>query len=68
MQFSIITTVLFATLVTSASLPKRQAPYTGPCEQNNCGATGKDCGRALLCVPFPSLDPARREGCTCSSA
>ncbi|CAI6298512.1 unnamed protein product [Periconia digitata] len=66
MQFSIFATVLFATLVTSASLPPRAMPYTGPCSQDNCGASGKNCGTAYLCVPWPHMDPALREGCTCS--
>ncbi|KAK3312026.1 hypothetical protein B0H66DRAFT_101179 [Apodospora peruviana] len=42
------------------------AQYTGPCSTSNCGATGKVCPRGYLCVPWPSFNPAERQGCTCS--
>lgn len=42
------------------------AAYTGPCSANDCGAAGEVCGAGILCVPYPTFDPASREGCTCS--
>ncbi|EOA84081.1 uncharacterized protein SETTUDRAFT_92088 [Exserohilum turcica Et28A] len=39
--------------------------YTGPCSNDNCGVTGKNCG-GQICVPWPSFDLDKRKGCTCS--
>ncbi|KAK0667080.1 hypothetical protein QBC41DRAFT_279540 [Cercophora samala] len=44
------------------------AQYTGPCSANDCGGSHKVCARGWLCVPYPSFDPAKRQGCTCSTA
>ncbi|KAH8891776.1 hypothetical protein GQ53DRAFT_864510 [Thozetella sp. PMI_491] len=45
-----------------------QAAYTGPCSTTDCGENHLDCrGRGNLCVPYPSTDPALRQGCTCST-
>ncbi|KAK3990406.1 hypothetical protein QBC44DRAFT_325124 [Cladorrhinum sp. PSN332] len=43
-----------------------QAQYTGPCSASKCGADGRVCPRGFLCVPWPSFEPALRQGCTCS--
>jgi hypothetical protein len=68
MRLSILVSTLFATLAlavpASVEMLETRA-YTGPCAQNNCGVTGKNCGY-LLCVPWPHMDLELRKGCTCS--
>lgn len=51
----------------ASDLVARQGGYTGPCDDNNCGASGKDCTKTSQrwCTPFPSFK--ERQGCTCSN-
>ncbi|KLU87083.1 hypothetical protein MAPG_06088 [Magnaporthiopsis poae ATCC 64411] len=58
--------VAMASLAAAMPAPQTTGPYTGPCDDHNCGAGGEDCGRALFCVPFPSFEKELRQGCTCS--
>ncbi|KAK0736531.1 hypothetical protein B0T21DRAFT_181626 [Apiosordaria backusii] len=57
-----------STLVYCLFAASSVAQYTGPCTANDCGASHKVCARGWLCVPYPSFDPATRQGCTCSTA
>ncbi|KAF1996927.1 hypothetical protein P154DRAFT_418271, partial [Amniculicola lignicola CBS 123094] len=40
--------------------------YTGPCTTTDCGGWGVTCKRGYMCVGWPSVDPAKRQGCACS--
>ncbi|KAF7680291.1 hypothetical protein GT037_001942 [Alternaria burnsii] len=40
--------------------------YSGPCAKDNCGVSGQVCSGGAICVGWPSVDPAKRKGCTCS--
>src|SRR5690242_8552958 len=67
MRFTIIIASLLVGIATALPDPTPQG-YTGPCSDNNCGVSGKQCSAGRLCVPWPSTDPALRKGCTCSTA
>ncbi|KAH7627202.1 hypothetical protein SMAC4_12945 [Sordaria macrospora] len=62
----LLQTILILFGITAAA--PAMAAYTGPCSTTQCGASGVACPRGYLCVPWPSFDPAKREGCTCSYA
>lgn len=49
-------------------LPNVQEGFEGPCDDNNCGAQGKDCTKTSQkwCTPFPSTQKPW-QGCTCSN-
>ncbi|KAK7928093.1 hypothetical protein PG985_005091 [Apiospora marii] len=49
-------------------LPNVQNGFEGPCDDNNCGAQGKDCTKTSQkwCTPFPSTQKPW-QGCTCSN-
>ncbi|KAK8128451.1 hypothetical protein PG984_009559 [Apiospora sp. TS-2023a] len=48
-------------------LPNVQDGFEGPCDDNNCGAQGKDCTKSSQnCTPFPSTKKPW-QGCTCSN-
>ncbi|KAL0471164.1 hypothetical protein QR685DRAFT_276445 [Neurospora intermedia] len=66
MQLTTKILILFG--ITAAAASPATAAYTGPCSVTQCGASGVACPRGYLCVPWPSFDPAQREGCTCSYA
>ncbi|EGO56150.1 hypothetical protein NEUTE1DRAFT_45259 [Neurospora tetrasperma FGSC 2508] len=63
-----LTKILILFGITAAAASPAMAAYTGPCSVTQCGASGVACPRGYLCVPWPSFDPALREGCTCSYA
>jgi hypothetical protein len=64
MRLTIIVAAFFASIVVAMPDPLPQG-YTGPCSNNACGVSSKNCGNQI-CVPWPSTDPALRKGCTCS--
>ncbi|KAK8106149.1 uncharacterized protein PG998_003382 [Apiospora kogelbergensis] len=52
----------------ASDLVARQGGYNGPCDDNNCGAEGKDCTKTSQrwCTPYPSVKKPW-QGCTCSN-
>ncbi|KAF2865724.1 hypothetical protein BDV95DRAFT_506333 [Massariosphaeria phaeospora] len=67
MRLSIILSTLLMGVALALPDPTPQG-YSGPCSTSNCGVSGKTCSGGRLCVGWPSVDPAKRKGCTCSSA
>ena len=59
MQTSIVATLF--TLAVAAT-----AQFAGPCTNAACGESKQVCGQGLVCVGYPTLDAATRQGCTCS--
>lgn len=57
---------IFSLVAIFALVAASSAAYAGPCKADACGASGEVCGSGILCVPYPTFDPAEREGCTCS--
>ncbi|KAK4216433.1 hypothetical protein QBC37DRAFT_279269 [Rhypophila decipiens] len=53
-------------LLAAASFVLADFPYTGPCSDKVCGASGKPCRTGLNCVPWPTFERSERKGCTCS--
>ncbi|KAM7190050.1 hypothetical protein V8F20_009883 [Naviculisporaceae sp. PSN 640] len=53
-------------ILVAASVALADFPYTGPCSDKHCGASGKPCRVGLTCVPYPTFEPSERIGCTCS--
>ncbi|KAJ0309451.1 hypothetical protein COL5a_001622 [Colletotrichum fioriniae] len=43
------------------------ARFDGPCNDTHCGEANVNCeAEGRICVGFPSVDPEKRLGCTCS--
>ncbi|KXH66022.1 hypothetical protein CSAL01_13468 [Colletotrichum salicis] len=43
------------------------ARFDGPCTDTVCGESNVNCeAEGRICVGFPSVDPEKRIGCTCS--
>ncbi|KAK1496683.1 hypothetical protein CTAM01_08321 [Colletotrichum tamarilloi] len=43
------------------------ARFDGPCTDTVCGDSRVNCeAEGRICVGFPSVDPEKRLGCTCS--
>ncbi|KAK3493438.1 hypothetical protein B0T13DRAFT_450274 [Neurospora crassa] len=61
MQLTTKILILFGITAAAVASPA-MAAYTGPCSVTQCGASGVACPRGYLCVPWPSFDPALREG------
>ncbi|KAF2113498.1 hypothetical protein BDV96DRAFT_495937 [Lophiotrema nucula] len=67
MRSIVFLTTIFISLAIALPDPIPQG-YTGPCSVTDCGVNHLDCrNKGNLCVPWPSTDPAKRKGCTCST-
>jgi hypothetical protein len=65
MRFPVIVAAFLASVAIAMPDPLPQG-FSGPCSKNNCGVSGKVCAGGAICVGWPSTDPAKRKGCTCS--